>query len=128
MDLEEKRSLIKVFITPLFSCCPLVWMFYSGKLNNCIKRVHERALRLTRNGYQSFFSKSLEKDHYLSIHNRILQVLVIEMLKIKIDIAFEIIEGLFVFKEPSYNLSAEGSSFFKAKLKQGIMVYSQLVI
>ena len=87
--------------------------------------MHERALKLTRNGYQSFFSESLEKDHSLSIHKRNLQVLVKEILKVKIDITFEIIEDLFV---SSNNLYAEGFSFFKAKLKQGIIFHSQSVI
>ena len=87
--------------------------------------MHERALKLTRNGYQSFFSESLEKDHSLSIHKRNLQVLVKEILKVKINIAFEIIEDLFV---SSNNLYAEGCSFFKAKLKQGIIFHSQSVI
>ena len=90
--------------------------------------MHEWALRLTHNGYQSFFSKSLEEDHSLTIHNRNLQVLVIEILKVKTDIAFDILEDLLVFKEPCYNLWAESSSFFNVKLKQGIMFHSQRVI
>ena len=59
--------------------------------------MHEWALKLTRNGYQSFFSESLEKDHSLSLH-------------------------------PLYTLYAEGCSFFKAELKQGIIFHSQSFI
>ena len=90
--------------------------------------MHEWALRLTHNGYQSFFSKSLEEDHSLTIHNRNLQVLVIEILKVKTYIAFDIIEDWLVFKEPCYSLCAESSSFFNVNLNQGIMFHSQRVI
>ena len=46
MSHVELRLNLKSFIESNFSYCPLVWMFHSRSLNNCIKRLHERGLRL----------------------------------------------------------------------------------
>ena len=46
MDLNKRSNLMKSFITSQFSYYPLIWMFHSRNLNNKIKRIHERALRL----------------------------------------------------------------------------------
>ena len=45
MSLEKRRTLMKVFIEPQFSSCPLGWMLRSRKLNDKINRIHERKLR-----------------------------------------------------------------------------------
>ena len=52
MDLNKRSNLMKSFITSQFSYYPLIWMFHSRNLNNKIKRIHERALRLV---YQKNF-------------------------------------------------------------------------
>ena len=44
--LAKLRTLMKSFVIPQFSYCPLVWMFHSRKMNNRINHIHERALRL----------------------------------------------------------------------------------
>ena len=46
MDLVKRSTLMKVFITYQFNYCPLIWMFHSWQLNNRIKKIQERALRL----------------------------------------------------------------------------------
>ena len=39
---NQKRLIMKAFITSQFAYCPLVWMFHSRKINNRINRLHER--------------------------------------------------------------------------------------
>ena len=46
MDRLKRRLLVNAFFTSQFNYCLLTWMFHSGKLNDKIKRLHERFLRL----------------------------------------------------------------------------------
>ena len=63
MDLPKRKVLLKAFITPQFSYCPLIWMLHCRTLHNRINNIHERALRLTFKDKQSSFKQLLEKDH-----------------------------------------------------------------
>ena len=45
LNFEQRRLIMNSFIMCYFSCCPVVWMFHSRKLNNPINKIHERALR-----------------------------------------------------------------------------------
>ena len=44
LDSKQKDIHFKEMIRSQFSYCPLIWMFYSRKSNNLIKKVHERSL------------------------------------------------------------------------------------
>ena len=57
-------------------------MFHSRKLNNKINRLHERCLRITYHDSLSTFEELLRKDNSVSIHNRNLRALAIEMFKV----------------------------------------------
>ena len=46
MKFEQRKRIVKSFITSHISYCPLVWMFHSRRLNNHIHHIHERALRI----------------------------------------------------------------------------------
>ena len=56
-------------------------MFHSRGLNNKINPVHERALKITYSDNTSNFQELLEKNNFVSIHHRNLQVLATEMCK-----------------------------------------------
>ena len=80
---EKKRKvLLKTFFESQFSYCPLLWMFCSRKLNSKINRLHERALRIAYADYVSSFEELLAKDDSVTIHQRNLKVLAVEMYKI----------------------------------------------
>ena len=85
MDLP-KRWVIKSFITFIS-----VWIL-PVDLDNSI---HERALRITYNDNQSTFEELLNKDNSVSIHHRNLQVLAMEMFKIKNNMAPEFLNEIF---------------------------------
>ena len=72
---NQRRLIMKAFITSQFGYCPLVWMFHSRCANNRINRLHERSLRITYNDYDSTFQELLYKDNSVSIHQRNLQLL-----------------------------------------------------
>ena len=52
-----------------------------------------------------------------SNRNKNLQVLPVEIFQIKNDVASQIMKDLLIFREPSYTLLSEGSSFVKRKSK-----------
>ena len=83
MDLPKRKVLMKVFIRSQFSYCPLIWMLHSSTLNSRINNIHERAPRLTYKDNKSSFKQLLQKDHYVTVHHKNLQVLVTEIFKAK---------------------------------------------
>ena len=86
---------------------PFVGMFHSRKLNNHINRIHERALRTAYQDHSSTFNELLAKDSSLKIHNRNLQKLLIEIFKVKMKLAPEILNEVFDFIECRYPFTSE---------------------
>ena len=64
--------------------------------------MHERALRITYQENTSTFQELLNKDNYVSMHHRNLQVLAAEMFKIHRGLSPEILRETFVSKTSSY--------------------------
>ena len=116
MDLNKRRSLMKAFITSQFSYCPMIWMFHSRNLNNKIKRIHERAIRLVYQNNLSF-SELLGLDNSVTVHQKNLQVLVTEIYKVKNGIAPEIMNHIFELKNRSYNIRSTCNQFRRENIK-----------
>ena len=95
MPFKKKRLLMNAFIESQFSYCPLLWMFCSRSMNNKINRIHERALRLVYLDYVSSFEDLLKKDNSVTIHQRNIQFLAIEMFKALNGLGPEIMRSLF---------------------------------
>ena len=108
MNIQKRRIIMKSFVTCQFGYCPLIWMFYSRRLNNEINSIHERALRITYQDHISTFQELLNKNKSASIHHRnlkyITEVLAREMFKIHRGLSPDILRGIFVPKISSYNL------------------------
>ena len=82
-------------------------MFHNRKLNNHINRIHERALRIAYQDHSSTFNELLTKDISFKIHDRNLQKLLIEIFKVKMKVAPEIMNKVFDFIECRYPLRNE---------------------
>ena len=82
ININKRRILMNSFFRSQFNYCPLIWMCHSRTNNRKINRLHERCLRIIYNDKQSSFIKLLEKDNSVSIHQRNLQILAIEMFKV----------------------------------------------
>ena len=84
---------------------PLTWMFHNRLINNKINRLHERCLRIVYNDNQSTFEELLEKDNTVSVHQRNLQFLAIELYKVVNGISPDLMKEVFPLHDDSgYNL------------------------
>ena len=64
---KKLRVITKAFITSQFSYCPLVWICHSKALYNKINKLHERALRLISDDWQSTFEEIHRQISYYCI-------------------------------------------------------------
>ena len=104
--MEKKRILMSSFIKSQFCFCPLVWMFcHSRVLNNRINRIHERGLRIVYEDYTSSFKDLLEKDESVTVHHRNVQLVAVEMFKVKNGLCPVIMKDLFQLNEAPNNRS-----------------------
>ena len=87
MDLNKKRLLLNAFFMSQFDYCQLVWMCHNPTKNNKVNRFRERCLRLIYDEKKSSFEELPEIDSYVSIHDRNLRTLNIEIYRIYHGIA-----------------------------------------
>ena len=95
---------MSAFIESQFGYCPLVWMFHSRALYNCINRLHERALRLVYKDPHLTFEELLCKDNSFCIHHHNLQKLATEMYKVRNNLSPTLMKHVFSDREIPYNL------------------------
>ena len=91
-------------------------MCHSGTNNREINRLHERCLRIIYNDKQSSFIKLLEKDKFVFIHQRNLQILAIEMFKVSNGLSPVLTNDIFKLRgEQTYSLR-KFSQFYRPKV------------
>ena len=96
LPFAKRRLLMKSFIETQFSYCPLIWMFHDRNLNNKINKLHERTLRMLYKDDCSTFNELLIKDGSVSVHNRNIQIVAIEMYKSKHGLSPELLKDIFI--------------------------------
>ena len=84
---QKRRMLMQAFFISHFSYCPLVWMFHNRNINTRINNLHFRALRMVYRKEISTFEELLERDSSVTIYQRNLQFLAIEMFKVEKGLA-----------------------------------------
>ena len=100
---KKKKILLNSFIQSQYGHCVEVWMFTSRKLNDKINSIHKRALQAVYLDYSSTFAELLEKDKSITIHQRNVQLVAIEMFKAAKEIGPDIVRDLFTFNHGSRN-------------------------
>ena len=86
-DSEKKQLIFNAIIKSQFSYCPLLWMFCFRQTNNMINKLHETAL----------------KSNDISCHHRNIQMLMIELYKIKNELAPPIMDSMLNRRNITYN-------------------------
>ena len=79
MEKSKLELAMTSFVMSHFSYCPLVWMFHNRKSYNKINKIHERALRIIHNDRTSNLEGLLIKRNSVSVHQRNLQLHLIEI-------------------------------------------------
>ncbi len=95
LPFHRRKSLMNAFFTSQFSHGPLVWMFHSRGFNTKINNLHHRALRMIYQDDISSFEELLVKNGSITIHQRNLRALVIEMYKVSKNITPPFMENIF---------------------------------
>ena len=101
---SEKKLIFNSIIKLQFIYCPLVWMFYSRTSNNMINKLHERSLRIILNDYSNDFNILLENNNDICNHHRNIQALLIEVFKMKNELAPPIMDSTLNKRFNTYNL------------------------
>ena len=101
---EKLKLIMNTFVKSQFNYCPLLWMFHSRTLNNRINRLHERALRIVYQNEELSFQELLVLAGDVTVHQKNLQRLAIEMFKVKNDIAPIPFQKIFEDTNKTYNL------------------------
>ena len=55
MYINQRKRIMRAFISSQFGYCPLVWFFCSRKINNRMNRIQDRALRIVYEDYVSTY-------------------------------------------------------------------------
>ena len=110
MDEDKSRILFNLYFSSQFNYCPLIWMNHSKSINKKTNNLHERALKLIYCDHSSNFQELLQRDNFVTIHQKNIQALAIMMHKVVNNIAPTIVSELFSFSNVKYSLRS-GSQF-----------------
>ena len=99
-----KKRIFSSFIKSQFTYCPLIWMFctkhYIGRINS----IHERCLRFIQQNYPSDFEVLLENANEKQVHQKCIELLMIEVYKYLNNLYPDIMSNIFKLRENTYNL------------------------
>ena len=101
---DKLRITMSTFVKSQFNYCPLVWMFHGRILNNKINKLHERALGIVYSEENLTFEQLLARDDSITVHQRNLTKLCIEMFKVKNGLSPQPIQELFSTQPNTYSL------------------------
>ena len=94
LDISKRWILMNAFVNYF----PLVWMCHNRTANRKINRLYESCLRTIYNDKQKPFEELLEKDGSVTIYDRNIQYLAVEMYKVSNGLSSAIISDIFKHK------------------------------
>ena len=101
----EKGKLLSIsFIDSQFNYAPLIWMFAGKTLINAIGKIHFRTLQVVYNDYNSSYEHLLQLNNDVSIHQRHLRFLALEVYKTIMHLNPEFMWPYFQRNPMPYNL------------------------
>ena len=105
LTVEKARILANAFIDSQFNYAPLIWMFAGKTLINKICKIHHRTLRVVYNEYNKSYGELLQLNNNVSIHQRHLQYLALEVFKSLMHLNPEFMWSYFNEKPILHNLN-----------------------
>lgn len=104
MNFEQRRLITNAFITYYFFYFLVVWIFDSRKLNDCINKLQEKAMRIAYRDWKPIFCELLSKGNFLTIYYHKLQKLATDVFKVYFGVAPVIMNNISKIVHSSYNL------------------------
>ncbi len=104
LSLSQAKVIYNSFILSQFLYCPVIWMFCHKSDMNMINKTHKRALRTVYNDHTLDLPELFGLENCDSIHNRHLQLLMVEVYKTINKHNPQLLWDLFPLKEMPYNL------------------------
>ena len=101
---KAKLQIYKSFILPNLTYCHTVWHFSRASDCRKIERVQEKALRAIFKSKAESYEDLLRRADLPSLRNRRLQDILIQMYKVKHNIAPKHLSDIFTVKEAKYSL------------------------
>ena len=113
-NFQKRKVLLNSFVQSQFSYAPLVWMMCSKDSNKKINKVHYNFLKILYNDYTSTFEQLLDKYCGVTVHERNIQNLLIEMYKVHKE------QGPFllneIFKKSNFRTLRKKKDFFRPNI------------
>ena len=106
MGSDKLRLLMNSFIKAQFSYCPLIWMFHDRCLNAKVNKIHER---IVYKDSHADYEALLTLDNAVSIHQRNLQYLMIEIYKTKHNLNPSFMSEIFETRNVHYDLRTKNN-------------------
>ena len=100
------------FITSRFGYCLMLWTCHGRKIDKKINNLHERALRPVNKDRQLTFEELITRNKSVSVHHKILQILITEMYKVQHGITTDMND---IFRKRKRTRNARNSSGFETK-------------
>ena len=100
----NKKLLANSFVNTQFGYGPLIWMFASKNSMLKVNKIHRRTLRVVYDDYNSTYEELLASHNDISIHQKHLKHLAIEVYKSLTNLNPEFIWPFFKNKPILYNL------------------------
>ena len=97
MDRVKLQLLMIAFIKSQFNYCPLVWMFHDRTINSKVNKSRERALQIVCKDSGNDFVTKVNSS--ITTHQRILQLLMIEIFKTKNDLNPTFMKDIFAKRD-----------------------------
>ena len=105
--LNQRVTLMKMFIESQFSYCPLLRMFHGRIVNKNINHLHERVLGIVYKDYISSFEDLLNRNKSVAILHRNIQSLVIDLFKVKQNFSNSMLFSIFQTRSITYNVRTQ---------------------
>ena len=113
-------TMTSLLMSHLRVCCSFVWVFHDKESYNKINKIYERALKIIHRDSTSNFEGLLIKSNSVSVHQRNLQLLLIEIYKTINNLNPSFMAEVIAINFVPYNL-LEAVILFYPKLGQACM-------
>ena len=104
LTVEKARILANAFIDSQFNYLLLIWILAGKTLINKICKIHHRTLQVVDNKYNKSYQELLQLNNIMSIHQRHLQYLALEVFKSLMHLSPEFMWSYFIEKPITHDL------------------------